>query len=564
MITGFLSELFSLDPDFAEIRKTDIEQSTRQAIVGFCEKEELPPHLRDVIRPLSGGFDDYVRQIDNIEKGRVRTGSYNDWLAVAKKTEKLAETAPVAATLIAVAALAAWVAALGKGLFFQPWEGHHPGWHVFPLILARNAYRANSLWAPRKLLKIASEFVGACKEAPFNEEIRSVLAQYREISSKYEKRYNTLVSALAWDLRESARDRESPNFRAEVAALLWTLGFVPQACLMKTDDGVPGYFPSLDLMTFLIDQCLQTVSDDSLMQYIWLDMKDRPPFDLRAHRELFALINVRFHTKQIHLFDEMAPESPSRSFARVVIDYFRGYEKAERSALQNLYQHSEIFIETDPMVTFQIRSLMNLFLEPGENRDNNWKFLADFAARILESHNRSGDFFNLGRRLDIPFYYLNQSRTQKTEETIELMEAYRCAGLWFWFMVTPPPPPASDPEAKLLLDEEKTLLSELRGARFIRLLPRLPAHYRRYGFNLDEAMHLEAPEGAVEREGMLKFDPFDQNLAGLELKKNIERLYDLFHRMRKVNPEYAAVRRYPLTSLDKFAVLLREHREESV
>ena len=563
MLTDFLSELFSIDPDFAELRINDIDESIRQAILALCDDSDLTPPLKEAIRPLSHKFGEVIKYIGDMAKVNQKTIDYSGWHAVAEKSEKLAETNPKAATIIAATAFAAWEGALGEMLFYQPWEGYHPGWHIFPLILARNAVKGGALWAPRRLLKTASEFIGAAKMAPFDEGIRSILAQYREVSAMIEKSYAEHVANLAWDLREASSATKLPNFRLEIAALLWTLGYVPQAHLMKADDGISAFRPSLHLMKFLVDQCMQTMSENSLMQYIWLEMKDRPTFNLRAHRELFALINVRFHTKLIHMVDELMPEPPSRSYAKVLVNYFRGIEEKDQSALQNISLHSELLVNIDPLATVQMRSLLNLVAVSDKQREKNWEYLSNLATHVLEAHNRIGELQNLGRCLDIPFYYLGVNSPEYFEEKEHIMEVYRCAGIWYWLMVTPPTRPIGDPEVTAILEEENILLRELRGARFIRLLPHLPRHYGRHGFRIDEAMDTKPPDGAEQKEGLLKFNPFDQNLAIRELKEAGERLFTLFDRMQAVIPEYAVVRSNPLISVDKFTALLNEHRKRN-
>jgi hypothetical protein len=298
-----------------------------------------------------------------------------------------------------------------------------------------------------------------------------------------------------------------------------------------------------------------------LMQYIWLAMKDRPPFKLRAHRELFALINTRFHIKMIHMFDEMMPESPSYSYAKVLIDYFKGAEDIDKSALEFLNYYAEVLLNTDPVATIRLRSLFNLVQLSGHDQKENWKHISELAARVLEWHNRIGEFKDLGLCMDIPFYYLNADTSDCLEEKEDFLEAYRCAGIWYWLMVTASDRSINLPEATALLDEEKLLLDELRGARFIRLLPHLPLHYRRYGVSIDEAMGMKPPEGAEPKEnGLLHFDPFDQDLAIKELKEATSRLFALFNRMDGTIPEYSAARKKPNTSIDKFIELLNDHR----
>jgi hypothetical protein len=143
---------------------------------------------------------------------------------------------------------------------------------------------------------------------------------------------------------------------------------------------------------------------------------------------------------------------------------------------------------------------------------------------------------------------------------LDAVEAYRCGQLWYWLTVIPPERLRTDGGAAALLDEEKVLLQELRGARFIRLLPYLPMHYRRYGFRVDEAAE-EPPEGAREvgSEHGAGFDPFDQDLAVRELAQTCERLRDCWERMKDAAPRYAAKRLDPRADVDEFSQALRSH-----
>jgi len=163
-------------------------------------------------------------------------------------------------------------------------------------------------------------------------------------------------------------------------------------------------------------------------------------------------------------------------------------------------------------------------------------------------------FQPLNNCLDIPFAYLDASSSDGATETVDAVERYRCGGLSYWTAITAPTPPAGEAFAGLL-KEEKDLLMELRGARFIRLLSHLPVHYQRYGVEIGEALDEPVPEGATEVEderSMLKFDPFDQDLAVRELDDAWERLGSLWERMRDVAPGYAAERSEPFASAEEF------------
>ena len=114
--------------------------------------------------------------------------------------------------------------------------------------------------------------------------------------------------------------------RAELAALFWTSGDVLHAELLGPD-GPADYLPPYPMVRSLVDHSMRTLPREPLIQYIWLDMKDREPFSLREHRVLFGHINNRFHSHPLHQLDEILPVDVSRAYAKAVIAWMRGHVK---------------------------------------------------------------------------------------------------------------------------------------------------------------------------------------------------------------------------------------------
>src|SRR5262249_9192407 len=90
----------------------------------------------------------------------------------------------------------------------------------------------------------------------------------------------------------------------------------------------------------------------------------------------------------------------------------------------------------------------------------------------------------------------------------------------------------------------------------------LTGDYGRYGFSIDEA--LDGPPAGVtpqpQASGLLRFDPFDQNLAERNLSETRDRLTQLYERMRAACPEYAEARSTPPSSAAKFVAALHACR----
>ena len=154
-----------------------------------------------------------------------------------------------------------------------------------------------------------------------------------------------------------------------------------------------------------------------------------------------------------------------------------------------------------------------------QKRDEQWSGLASLAVSIIRWADRTGIYEPFDHVLDAPFYALRADAAAVLERTLDCIEAY----LGYWLSISPPLHYIGVPAE--LLEQEHTLLHELRGARFIRLLSHLPKHYQRFGFMIDEAL-AGPPPGATrsEQNALLRFDPFDQRLAERNLREARERL----------------------------------------
>lgn len=289
-------------------------------------------------------------------------------------------------------------------------------------------------------------------------------------------------------------------------------------------------------------------------------MKDKLPFNLRSHKLLFGRINTVYRSRPAHEPDALGLCSPGRASARAAIEYFRGTHSDETKA--NLRDALKLFQELvgmrDPLVFLRLAALCNLALtEDLLARRIRWRELASTAVEILQREVRLG-VEPLDHAIEVPFYYLETGSDAAIDELIRTLERYRTAGLTYWLAAVPPLLFSRSHKIQLLLKEEEVLLRELRGARFIRLLPYLPMHYRRYGVEFDEAREQERPEGGEREEGHLL--PFDQELAIRELLQSWTRLEELWERMTAVAPRYAAQREDPVADIDEFVKAPRPHR----
>jgi hypothetical protein len=551
-----LRTLFSFDEAFSVLRETGPSPQTRAALNGFW----ADPAFQSLSEPLglpAQNWKSLQEALVGLAVGQRKAGDFATWRMVADKSVALAGSEPIAATLVALHALMAWMGALGDQLFHQPWTGHHSGWHIFPLALSRTLVKAGAIWTARLVTEEAMQFIEAAKDAHFDHRLQTVLAEYQQVATETERIYEDAVQNLAWDLHSGCRP-EQPNFRPEVAGLLWALGHVPHAHLMSRQQGQT-YMPPRALLYDLIEESLRRMPADPLQQYFWLGMKDRGPFDLRSHRALFGMINARFTTSKLQMFNELLPDDPCRSFTKAATGYFG--EGVGTTASAELTMASElvgpVLLEEDPSAYVRIRGLLNLIAEPSPTRVTNWLHLADIAATGARAASKLGIFEPFDHTLDIPFFYL-QGAAQASGGLLDWIEKYRAANLWYWLAIVPPP--AADATDSTLIVQEQRLLRALRGAWFVTLLPYLPKHYRRHGFSIDE--HNPPTDSAIGSDPIAAREhyPLDESLARHELIQTWQHLREVFQRMETELPEYAAQRLHPECDWPTFEQALTAHR----
>ena len=375
-----------------------------------------------------------------------------------------------------------------------------------------------------------------------------------------QRRYDECVDNLAWDLRSSCRTEE-PNFRPEVAAMFWSLGDVPHAEILRRT----AYVPSREVVARLVQRSMQVIPFDPGIQEIWLRLKDRPPFALRAHKELFPSINLYWANISLpptrgrdaaqHQVDvlSLSGHSPSRTYAAAAIEYFGAGITA-----QTLAQLGEAHaFSSDPMAMYapealvRLRSLLTLTVPEANSqgmppRSERWTMLAEAAWRTVQAREQvARDSYD--RVLDIPFYYL-EGRTQSgLSAAIELAERYRQAGMWFWRLVTPIPTHAPGPIVQRLSTREHEIVAELHARRFFSMIPHLPDRSARLDVLKDGNAFYPVP--AEEVKALVRSAPDRiRELAG--------ELNDIAEQMAEADPDFAATRVAAHSPIEDFASTL--------
>ncbi|MEP7299998.1 MAG: hypothetical protein ABI699_00595 [Caldimonas sp.] len=561
-LAALLELLFRRDHRFEAMRASGLPDQVRAALAAFWARPEhaaVAALALPLAPPDLAAFAASLEVI--VERGQAAGGG--PWTTAAEASAALAASQPVAAAIVAVQALAAWIGSLGKQLFFQPWTGHHPGWHFFPLVAARRLVGAEALEAARYLAGSAAGFVEAAKGATLDPTLRGVVAEYEGVLAEADRLRDEAIAELAWALHGAAGPG-SGSFRHELAAMFWTLGDVDHARLLSAA-GRADYAVPYALVHAVVEQSMRTLPDAFLLQHVWLQLKDRGPFDIRQHRLLFASINNLYHGQPLQKIEDQLPVALGRGYARTLIGWLGGRVEPDDKALlyEAMAMVAPLVERGAPSESLQIDALATTIAATGGapqaagRSAERWAGMAARSAAILAYADATGLHEPFGHTLDAPFAALPVDTPAALETTLDAIERFRHANLGYWLAIAPPD--AHEPLPRGFLDEERALLAELRGARFIRLLPHLPRHYGRYGFNLRD-LSAPLPAGATASPGSaMGFDPFDQQAAQRLLLDARERLRALYGTLQATAPRHAAARLEAPSSAADFVAALAAH-----
>ena len=189
-------------------------------------------------------------------------------------------------------------------------------WCVLPHAAADAALALGGLHAAAELSGVAQETMRIARHrGSGRRDIRAVdqaIDRYGALSRRLAARTELAVRDLADELCDAAEP-----LRFDLAALLWMLGRVPEARAVQRRGSAIVTRP---LARRLVRESLRAIPRDPLLQYVWLELKDRPSLALREHVSLFAVVDHQWN--QWWLDGPPAPlgESPSACYARTRAD----------------------------------------------------------------------------------------------------------------------------------------------------------------------------------------------------------------------------------------------------
>lgn len=552
-------------PPFFQMRGHPEYMNWGEDLLLLSKMPELTP-LQQAIEAIvkdafatTGAFDEFLEN----QAGSIPLHVY---FRAGEIAEEAAAVQPLAAFLMSLISLVGWARALDKDLYQQFQGRFPPGWDHLPYVCASISLRVGAIESAKLLVDHTYDVLMSSK---YHSIVDPALTQYRRLARKIREKYEMAISNLADDLRESCRPLEH-NFRAEVGALLWSLGLVAESRILEARSN-SNTLPSRRLCQLIVAHSANCIPHDSLVQYIWLEMKDRPPFNLRDHKALFGLINLRYDQS---LFDMFMPESPSQVYAQTLINWFaNNLNKTQGAKYLSAYEVFRFGPDlVDLSVLVRTEALANLVAnefgwlgsnEPQHKFIDNWYNVANLAQKAKQFANQHPEIEEGYGKTNTALFYLieNEFNSASNEAPLDseglkklfnFIEEFRTGTLSYWLTLNPPIILGEERDALgSLLDDEDELLTELRGAYFMTIGQTLPWHYRRY-----------AKELVIEELGREK-PPMNPEIGRKRFQEVKDDLRKLHSQMHGIAPNYVKKRVTEAVILEQLVSSISDHASGS-
>jgi tetratricopeptide (TPR) repeat protein len=438
------------------------------------------------------------------------------WAAAAGFAEQAGQSVPVAGILLGMLVAAGWQdSADGNELALL--KDDVTTWRTVFLPLARSLMRAKAIWAARPLSKLAIDsLTGVGWQVGDDVQRVRVLGEFRQIEAEARATIKEATIELAWRLAERAAS--SPDIRIDLAALCWLLGDAPRSGALSAHAGKP----ALDCAEFVIRRSLAEVARDPFLEVGWQRMAEHGVLDTSEELAPIYYRLTRTSHRQMLALDRAVPAGTAGQMSRLIYENLRTLLSGPLSAvdlpaLNHLLNEAKDVLWTD-FTTAYLRLVALLLLASrqaapteGQHQAERWeweKLAHGICAALWSQTVNNVAPTSTDVAADLPFHFLPSRSPEELTGALELVEAYRSAGLEYALTVTP---------SRARPDGEAELRSELRGLRFLQARGRLPAHMRRYYGNPAEI----GPGGPLSPDSL--FDAERNRARQQQVREELER-----------------------------------------
>ena len=416
--------------------------------------------------------------------------SAEQWAAAAGFAAETAAWDPVTAILLGILVVSAWEES-EEGNERQLLRGDQSTWQTVFLPLAKSLVRVNAVWSARPLCKVAVGVLdGVGWHGDDAVERARIVTQFRQLEAAASTTIRDAANELVWRLAASAGT--SPETRLDVAALCWLLGDSARADFLCANSRAA----SLDCADFVVRRSLADVPRDPFLEAGWQRLAGNEV--LVKSPELNAVFYRLTRTSQRERLEmdfavptPSAPEKTSRLvYAGLKALLSRRRAEIDRTPLNEVYDKvKDVYFHDFFPAYVRLTALLLLLAETsGEPTAEQhevmrweWEKLAVGACEKLWNDTVDNvEATSADITSDLAFHLLPSRSAEELSAALELVEAYRSAGLEYALTVTPPIAARAGEDGGADRAREDQLRAELRGLRFTQAIDRLPHHMRYY------------------------------------------------------------------------------------
>jgi hypothetical protein len=231
------------------------------------------------------GLSNRIQDFDALDQGTIRP-DLHDAVRAAVLARDHIDVAPQASWILSALALLVWDRTLDPEIV-APWthKDNFEAWRHLPQVFAATSLAVQATVAAANVLSLSTPMLWVARTWGMWDELQVALDQQAALTHKAATTIEQLVTELVEDLRAACEPGRPDGLRPHLAALLWTLGLVPESSTLQAD----GPLPPRALCKAAVRESIQTIGVDVLTQAVWFSMQSRSNIAAK-HEELFALL----------------------------------------------------------------------------------------------------------------------------------------------------------------------------------------------------------------------------------------------------------------------------------
>ena len=488
LVEAVAGELFAVDTRFAE-QDDDVPAAAAAFLDTAWSDSPLAAVIETAPMPTPT-WQDFGRSFDHLLASSSSL-SEETWRAAADFAEEASLEDPVAGVLAGILVAASWQAPSDEDEMTALFYDEQHSWTIIFLPLMRSLCRADAAWATRQLCTSATGILNSVGSRDYGAAwLAPILHQVLEAKASATAIIEAASAEMVWRLAD--RTVSTPDTRGKLGALCWLLGDAARAETL----GMEGCLPSLDCLEFIVRRSLAEAPSDPFIQAGWQSLAkngtiDKSPELAAVYYRLTRAAETEFGALDVALQQGDPPvRASSIVHAGVEALLARRYAEVDVDALNKIHDEAKdrLWNVSAPafvrLVTLLLVSQIPAVPTEEQQEYIRWelqKVAHGVCSKLWRETVDNVMFPSADLSLNLPFYFISRETQEEVVEALELLEAYRCAGLEYAFSVAPGKIKHNGEGAPAAENAHgDPWRAELRGLRYLLAVGRLPSHTGRY------------------------------------------------------------------------------------